>query len=106
MHCPCASLLDLVVSRGARVVTETRSSQTKAMLLLKALYDQSRTTSDPAFAENLANVTGLTEIETQHAWRYLKDKQLIQTFSLPGAARINARGIDAIEKAEQHPDLP
>jgi hypothetical protein len=87
-------------------VTDSRSSQTKAMRLLKALHEQSKTTSDPVFAEHLAKFAGLTEQEAQRAWHYLKDKQLIQTFSLPYTARINARGIDAIEDAEQHPDRP
>lgn len=87
-------------------MTEPRSSQTQAMLLLKALYDHSKTTSDPAFVEHLANSTGLTGQEAHHAWSYLKDKGLIQTFSIPYTARINAHGIDAIEEAEQHPDQP
>jgi hypothetical protein len=102
----CASLLDLTADGEPTQVTAPRISQTEAMRLLKALYDQGNASSDPAFVEHLAKVAGLTEQETQRAWRYLKDKQLIETFSLPGAARINARGIDAIEEAEQHPDQP
>ncbi|NOJ44720.1 hypothetical protein [Bradyrhizobium archetypum] len=76
------------------------------MRLLKALYEHSKATSDPAFVEHLASGTGLTELEAHHAWSYLKDKRLIQTFSIPHTARINAHGIDAIEEAEQHPDQP
>jgi hypothetical protein len=74
------------------------------MRFLKALYDYRKTSSDPALAEHLAKLAGLTEQEAQYAWSYLKDKELIETFSLPYAARINARGIDGIEEAEQHPD--
>lgn len=87
-------------------MTEPRSSQARAMRLLKALYDHGKSTSDPAFVEHLASGTGLTEQEAHHAWSYLKDKGLIQTFSVPLTARINAHGIDAIEEAEQHPDQP
>jgi hypothetical protein len=76
------------------------------MRFLKALYDYRKTSSDPALAEHLAKVAGLTEQEAQYAWSYLKDKGLIETFSLAYAARINAHGIDAIEEAEQHPDQP
>jgi hypothetical protein len=76
------------------------------MRLLKALYEHSKTTSDPAFVDQLAKPAGLTEHEAQRAWRYLKDKQVIETFNLPYTARINASGIDAIEEAEQHPDQP
>jgi hypothetical protein len=76
------------------------------MRLLKALYDQSKSTSDPAFVDRLAQVAGLTGQEAQRAWHYLKDKRLIKTFNLPYTARINARGIDSIEEAEQHPDQP
>lgn len=87
-------------------MTEPRSSQARAMRLLKALYDHSKTSSDPAFVEHLASGAGLTEQEAHYAWSYLKDKGLIQTFSVPHTARINAHGIDAIEDAEQHPDQP
>jgi hypothetical protein len=76
------------------------------MRFLKALYDYRKTSSDPAPAEHLAKLAGLTEQEAQYAWSYLKDKGLIETFGLPYAARINAHGIDAIEEAEQHPDQP
>lgn len=88
------------------MVTEPRSSQARAMRFLEALYDHSKTTSDPALVEHLASGAGLTEQEGHYAWSYLKDKGLIQTFGVPHTARINAHGIDAIEEAEQHPDQP
>ncbi|MGY3131121.1 hypothetical protein ACVWZM_001803 [Bradyrhizobium sp. USDA 4501] len=88
------------------MVTEPQSSQARAMRLLKALYDHSKTASDPTLVEHLASGAGLTEPDAQRAWSYLKDKGLIETFSIPHTARINADGIDAIEEAERHPDQP
>lgn len=81
-----------------------QSSQAEAMRLLKVLYDHDQTSSDPVFVERSATHIGLTEREAQRAWRYLKDKGLIETFDIAYTARINASGIDAIEEVRQHPD--
>jgi hypothetical protein len=67
------------------------------MLLLEALYQRDLTESQPAFVVELGPQIGLSEQEAQAAWRYLKDKHLIQTFSLHYTARINAYGKDLIE---------
>jgi hypothetical protein len=48
----------------------------------------------------------LTEEESRAAWRYLREKGLIQTFNLEYAARINGNGVDAIENAQKHPNQP
>src|SRR5437588_183085 len=50
--------------------------------------------------------TGLSEEGAKAAWRYLKDRGLIDTFNIPYTARINGAGIDAIEGAQRRPDQP
>lgn len=87
-------------------MTEAEKSQSKALRLLKGIYDRTRASSEPVFVSELGASAGLTEDESQAAWRYLRDSGLIQTFSIPGTARINAAGIDAIEGALRHPDQP
>jgi len=88
------------------VVTDSQKSQSKALRLLKGIYDQTRSGGDPIFVAELAEAAGLTEPESEAAWRYLKDKCLIQTFNIDYTARINAAGIHAIEDAKSHPDQP
>jgi hypothetical protein len=85
-------------------MTESGSSQGKALRLLKCIYDQTRSQNGPVFATELAPSIGLTEEESQAAWRYLKGKGLIETFSIPFAARISGPGVDAIENAQRQPD--
>ena len=47
---------------------------------------------------------GLTQNEIEVAFRYLKDRRLIQTFSLPYAASVsNADGTDAVESHARSP---
>jgi cation transport regulator ChaC len=86
------------------LVTENSTNQSKALRLLQALYDATRNQTEPAIVHMLN--TGLSEPESQAAWRYLKDRGLIETFSIPYTARINAAGIDAIEGAKRRPDQP
>jgi hypothetical protein len=86
------------------LVTENSTNQSKALRLLQALYDATRNQTEPAIVHMLN--TGLSEQESQAAWRYLKDRGLIETFSIPYTARINAAGIDAIEGAKRRPDQP
>jgi hypothetical protein len=74
-----------------------KTASPQAMLLLEALYQRDLTESQPAFVVELGPQIGLSEQEAQAAWRYLKDKHLIQTFSLHYTARINAYGKDLIE---------
>jgi hypothetical protein len=86
------------------VVTENSTNQSKALLLLQALYDATRSQTEPVFINTLD--TGLVQADAEAAWRYLKDRALIDTFSIPYTARINARGLDAIEGAKRSPDQP
>jgi len=85
-------------------VTESSTSQGKALRLLKALYDTTRGQAQPVSVGEID--TGLSEEDTKAAWHYLKDRRLIHTYSLPYAARINAAGSDAIEGAQRNPDQP
>jgi hypothetical protein len=86
------------------IVTENSTNQSKALLLLKALYDATRAKTEPVFIEEMN--TGLSKEDAKAAWRYLKDRGLIDTFSISYTARINAAGIDAIEGAQRRPDQP
>lgn len=81
-----------------------RSVQSIALQVLQAIYDRTRGRAEPIFVTEL-NI-GIGEEDSKAAWRYLKDKGLIQTFNLDYAARINATGVEAIENARLHPDQP
>lgn len=79
--------------------------QSNALHLLRAIYD--KTHNQPHPVDDVAQLKiGLTEEESRAAWRYLRDKNLIQTFSVHYAARINGNGVDAIENAQSHPNQP
>jgi len=84
------------------IVTETSSTQSQALRLLEALYHATRGKEEPVFLQDLR--TGLSDQDARAAWSYLKDRHLMQTYSMPYAARINAAGIDAIEGAQRRPD--
>lgn len=83
-------------------MTEISTNQSKALQLLRYLYDATRARTEPVFIEELK--TGLSEEDAKAAWRYLKDRGLIDTFSIPYTARINGMGVDAIEDAQRSPD--
>ena len=87
-------------------MTDSQTSQSRALRLLKGIYDRTRDRTEPIFVAQLAQDAGLTEEESQAAWYYLKDKCLIQTYNLLYAARVNAAGIHAIEDARRDPDHP
>jgi hypothetical protein len=95
--------IGFVQGRNA-LVTENSTNQSKAMRLLQALYDATRSQTEPVFLNMLD--TGLAQADAEAAWRYLKDRALIDTFSVPYTARINASGVDAIEGAKRRPDQP
>jgi hypothetical protein len=79
--------------------------QSNALRLLRAIYEETRDRTHPV--DDVTQLAiGLTEEESRAAWRYLRDKALIQTFNLDYAARINGNGVDAIENAQKHPNQP
>jgi hypothetical protein len=83
-------------------LTESPTNQSKALQLLNAIYVKTHSRTDPVFISELE--TGLLEEDLKAAWRYLKDRGLIDTFNIAYTARINGRGIDAVESAHRHPD--
>jgi hypothetical protein len=85
-------------------LTGNATNQVKAMRLLQALYDATRSQTEPVFISTLS--IGLPEKEAQVAWHYLKDRGLIRTYGIPYTATISAAGIDAIEGAKRSPDQP
>lgn len=85
-------------------MTENSTNQSKALLLLRVVYDATRAETEPVFISTLN--TGLAQADAEAAWRYLRDRQLIDAFGVPYTARINARGVDAIEGAMRRPDHP
>lgn len=88
----------------AATVAESSTNQSKALLLLKAIYDKTRNRTDPVFVAEIAG--SLSEEEAKAAWRYLKNRGLIDTFNIAYTARISGAGVDAIENAQKHPDTP
>lgn len=83
-------------SKGARTNSEM-NEQDKALRLLKAVYDKTRGQKNPVLVTRLD--IGLTKEESEAAWRYLKEKRWIQTFSVDYTARVSAGGIDLIESS-------
>ena len=51
-------------------MTENSKNKSKAMRLLNALYDSTRSKTEPVFIEEMN--TGLSLQDSQAAWRYLK----------------------------------
>lgn len=80
--------------------------QAKALKLLKAIYEQSRSNEQPVFVEQLGAQLGIYIDDVHAAWRYLKEKDLIRTYNIPYTAGISATGIDAIEAAQLQPNKP
>jgi hypothetical protein len=85
---------------------EVETSESRALRLLAAIDERTRDSESPVFVAELAPTLGISEQDAQAGWRYLADKQVIKTFNLPYAARVNARGIDIIEKGKKNPDAP
>ena len=99
----CDVEIGFIQGRSA-IVTENSTNQSKAMRLLKALYDATRAKTEPVDIEETN--TGLSEEDAKAAWRYLRDRGLIDTFNILYTARINGAGVDAIEGAQRRPDQP
>jgi len=78
----------------------------KALRLLKEIYERTIGKDEPVMIWEIHNAIELSEEEANAAWRYLRDKGLIETFSVQNSARINARGIDTIETARSRPNEP
>jgi hypothetical protein len=77
-------------------------SRNKALRLLIAIYEKTCGRRNPVFIHGL-NI-GLEKAESEEGWRYLKDKGLIETFSIPFTARASAAGVDLIEAAQRDAD--
>lgn len=86
------------ITQGPKAtVSQSQGVQSNALRLLKAIYEKTHDQTSPV--DDVARLsTGLSEEEAKAAWRYLRDKALIQTFNLDYAARINSNGVDVIEK--------
>jgi hypothetical protein len=89
---------------AAAAKKHNKAVQSNSFRVLQAIYDRTRAQSDPVFVTELD--IGLSEEDSKAAWRYLRDRGLIQTFNLDYTARINAPGVDTIENAQLHPDQP
>jgi hypothetical protein len=93
---------------GTRRVTMKPADtvQGRALRLLEAIYEQTRSREEPVFIDQIAGQLGIYIDDARAAWRYLADKGLIQTFSVLYTARISAKGVDAIEEAQLRPNQP
>jgi len=67
-----------------------------ALDLLRAISRHSENSSTPVFVMDLG--LDLDERMAKSAWEYLRDRNLIRTYSLPFTARINANGTDLLEQ--------
>jgi len=63
--------------------------------------ERTENSNEPVFVAELASVCGLTDTQVQSTWRYLRDYGLIDTFSIPYTARIYAKGIEALDNANE-----
>jgi len=91
---------------STKSITNPETVYAKAFRMLEVIYEQTRGKEEPILVEDIQNKLGLSEGDAKEAWRYLRDKNIIETFSIPYTARINAYGIDIIENARLHPDEP
>jgi hypothetical protein len=73
---------------------------------LEAIYNKTLGTDQVVDTSDLARELGMSFEEGTAAWHSLSDRSLIKTFGAENIARINADGVDTIEKAKQHPDQP
>jgi hypothetical protein len=92
-----------IQGRGA-ILTESPTNQSKALQLLRVIYDKTRSRTAPISIDEID--AGLSGEDCKAAWRYLRDRRLIDTFNIPYTARINGAGVDAIESVQRHPDQP
>ena len=83
---------------------EPQNGQSKPLLMPNGIYNRTRASSEPVFAAEIGAAAGMTDDASNAAWRYLSDRGLILTFSIPGTARIDAEGSNAIEGARRQPD--
>ena len=98
--------LEIGLTQDRSVIADPQTNQSQALRLLKGIYDRGRDRSEIIPVARLAQEVGLSEQEAQSAWRYLKEKGLIETFHIPYTARIDAAGVDAFEAARRDPDHP
>lgn len=71
-----------------------------ALTLLRAFKQHDAHSGEPALAHDLAAELGLGQGDAERAFRYLAEKGWLNTFRLPYAGRINARGHDALLACE------
>jgi hypothetical protein len=85
---------------------KNETMQARALRLLEAIYERTVINRHPVHATQLAVAIGSTEEEALAAWQYLKERDLIKAYNVAGTARVNANGIDTIEKAREQPSHP
>lgn len=78
--------------------------QAKALRMLQVIYEHTQSGNGGIAIEQVGELSGLSLEDTKAGWIYLTDKNLITPFNIPTVARVNARGVDAIEAALLQPD--
>jgi hypothetical protein len=78
--------------------------QAKALRMLRVIYERTQSGNGGIDIEQVRGLVGLSPEDARAGWTYLTDKNLITPFNIPTVARINARGVDAIEAAQLAPD--
>jgi hypothetical protein len=81
-----------------------KTIQANALRLLQVIDEATRGSSMPVYIGDLPNL-GMNEEEAKAAYHYLRGKDLIDAnFKIAYAARLSARGHDAITDAQRAPD--
>jgi hypothetical protein len=80
--------------------------QGEALRMLQVIYERTQSGNGGIDIEQVRELVGLSPEDARAGWTYLTDKNLITPVNIPTVARINARGVDAIEVAQSEPDKP
>jgi hypothetical protein len=75
--------------------------QARAIRLLEAIRSKTEKSRQPVFVSEIAHELQMDEAAAEGAFRYLADKRLVDTFSIPYTGRINAAGHDALTSVRQ-----
>ncbi len=75
-----------------------------ALTLLRAFRQHGQCSVEPVFVHDLAAELGLGQRDAERAFSYLAEKGWLDTFRLPFAARINAKGHEVLLTSERQQD--
>jgi hypothetical protein len=92
------------IRERAIIMPVAETVQAKALRMLQVIYERTKSGPGGIDIEDVKGLLGLSPEDARAGWAYLVDKNLITPFNIPTVARVNARGVDAIEAAQLQPD--